>query len=150
MDTNVAVIPSTLPADIEKVREIEHEMFKEPQLRIVTRHLIHAGIYSRTVILPKGSKVTTAMIKPPTTLLIVGDVFVNVGGRTLHFVGCDTIPAGANRKQIYEAAEHTYITMSFRTDAKTIKEAEKEMTDDHELVASNNGVNENVELVTGV
>ncbi len=55
--------------------------------------------------------------------------------------------ASAGRKQAYIAHKDTFLTMSFKTNAKTVEEAEAEFTDDHERLMSRNGVNKIV--ITG-
>lgn len=120
------------PEAIQRVREIEHHML-ETQWQVIDlkmQHLINAGMYHRTCCIPAGHVITGALIKIPTTLTIHGDCLVWIGGEEHRITGYAVIPASAGRKQVFRAIADTHVTMAFRTDAKTVPECEREMTDE--------------------
>lgn len=101
---------------------------------------IHDGVYTRTVIVPPNVILVGALIKIPTTLLVNGDCYINVNSDDLsdlslqRYTGFNTFKASALRKQIFYTVSETSITMIFATKAKTFDEAEREFTDEYELL----------------
>jgi len=137
------------PAAIAKVRALEaHSLAVVPQVPIVTYHLLHAGMYHRTITIPKNVTLTGALIKRRTTLTLCGDAVIYTGGEAdLHLAGYHVIAASAGRKQAFHAIEDTHLTMCFPSSARTVAEAEAEFTDEAELLFSRRG--ENVVTNTG-
>lgn len=132
----IRTIPPMTPAAIARVREIEDYMLAtQPQFDLEMHHQIHAGVYARTCLLPAGIVMTGALIKIATTLTIAGDVMVWLGGEGRRITGYAVLAASAGRKQAFRAIADTHITMSFRTDAKTVAEAEREFTDEFSRLA---------------
>lgn len=115
---------------------IENEILSCQQIDITTHHTLHCGVYTRTAFLPKGTFASGSVIKIPTTVLISGNIKFLVGKKVHDIVGFKAIEAMANRKQVAYAIEDTYITMLFKTDASTVEEAEREFTDDFDLLMS--------------
>lgn len=124
--------------DLNLVLAIENEVKKLLQIDLTTHHTLHAGVYTRTAILKQGTVSTGSFMKIPTTILINGNLRFLVGKKVHNIVGFKAIPACANRKQFAYAIEDTYITMLFKTDAKTVEEAEEEFTDDFKFLISRN------------
>lgn len=116
--------------------QIEDMILSLPQEPVETHHTLHDGVYTRTAFLPKGMFATGSIIKIKTTVLINGNIRFLVGEEVHNIVGFKAITAEANRKQVAFAVDDTYITMLFKTEARTIEEAEREFTDDYELLAS--------------
>jgi len=87
-----------------------------------------------------GTYVMGAHYKVSTTVILAGNLWAYVGQGWKQFSGYNVIPASKGRKQLfatpYENTEEAMITMSFRTDAKTVEQAENEMTDEAELLMS--------------
>lgn len=140
-------IPTMSPKAIDKVRELEARLMQEPQAEVVTHHVLHAGLYARTVLIPAGAVITGAEIKRATTLVIAGHVRVFDGDHVSSIAGYQVVPASAGRKQAFVAIEDTHLTMLFATQAKTVAEAEAEFTDEVDLLMSRHG--KNIEIVTG-
>lgn len=116
--------------EISIAKEAEDIVKKMPQADITIYHTLHSGVYTRTLLLKKGTTLVGALIKIPTTLIVQGDMKLYIGKKVHHLTGYNVIPAMANRKQVMFAHDDTRVTMLFRTDATTIKEAEDEFTDD--------------------
>lgn len=121
---------------IDNVRRMEKLNAEMPQVPIRTEHVIHAGMYSRTVFLPAGTAITGVLVKIPTLLIIQGDAVVYVGGGAIRITGYAVLPADAGRKQAFIAKSDVHLTMIFPTNAKTVEAAEREFTDEYELLAS--------------
>ena len=148
--TTSTQIPAMRERDVDLVRRLEGTALDKPQVLAPTKHLIHGGIYCRTMFAPAGVLITGALIKINTTVAISGDVTFYVGGKSIDFSGYNVIPAYAGRKQAVLVHTDSYITMLFQTTATSVEEAEKEFTDEYELLGSHKVEELNTTLVTGV
>jgi hypothetical protein len=135
------------PAAIGRIRAFEQINMQCEQVPITTFHLLHAGMYARTITIPAGVVLTGALIKRATVLIANGDTTVSTGDRSFLLTGHHVVPASANRKQAFVAHTDTQLTMLFPTAAKTVEEAEAEFTDEADLLFSRSG--ENVINITG-
>lgn len=131
---NIVPVGNTMPAmsneSIAKVYALENYILQLPQIDLVHTHTLHGGVYTRTVFLPAGSVITGALIKVPTTLIISGDVIAYFGDTTLDVKGYKVLSTEAGRKTAFAAIGDTLLAMIFKTDAKTIEEAEECFTDE--------------------
>lgn len=134
---------------IAQVRALETESLKAPQVDIPTSHVLHAGMYARTITIPAGVLLTGALIKCSTLLIISGDAFVFLDGETVEFNGYGVLPASAGRKQAFVAKTDTRLTMIFATDATCVEEAENQFTDEPDLLLSRLPWAMNTVVVTG-
>lgn len=114
---------------IKKVCQFEAELLKLPQVHIPTHHLIHAGMYSRTIMIPAGVALTGALMKIATILILSGDFVLFAGEEAVELHGYNVLAGSPNRKQSGVAITDTWVTMIFPTDAKSVEMAEKEFTD---------------------
>lgn len=128
--------PAMSAADVEKVGRLEANLRDMEQVPIQTTHHFHAGLYARTIRIPKGVVITGARIRIPTMLIVSGHVTVFIGGDTIELHGYHVLPASAGRKQVFLAHADTDLTMLFPSCAKTVEEAEAEFTDETELLMS--------------
>ena len=133
--------------DIALTNKIEEAILECEQVPVETLHTIHSGIYTRTIHIPAGTVVAGAFIKIPTTLIATGNLRVTIGSKVVNIKGTRVITAKANRKQVAFALEDSSVIMCFATKAKTVKEAEKEFTDDWARLMSN--TNSNLINITG-
>lgn len=131
---------------MEAVRNIQQKMLALPQIEVQTEHVIHGGMYVRTIRLAPDVVLMGALIKIPTTLIVSGRTKVFTGENWIELAGYHVIPAQAGRKQIFVTQEETTITMMFRTDAKTVEEAEQEFTPETEALMSRKNDNDTVTI----
>lgn len=115
---------------VSNLKEIEKKMLTKEQIKLLTIHSLYNGVYTRTILLKENEVICGALIKIPTTLIINGNIQVSDGDSVIDIVGFDVFLCEPNRKQLMKANGNTSITMLFKTDAKTIEEAEQEFTDD--------------------
>lgn len=128
---NLPEIAAMSPQAIAAVAAVEAELRKNnQQLDLATQHVLHAGIYCRTVLLPEGAEMVGALIKIPTTVIVSGDVFVHGEDGWRHLLGYNVLPASANRKQQFFANQDTHISMFFPSHARTVDEVEREFTEE--------------------
>lgn len=137
---------------IAKLTRVQDALLKTPQIEVHTEHIIHGGIYTRTIRMKPGTYVMGAHYKVSTTVVLSGTLYAYVGDGWKRFEGYNVIPASKGRKQLFatppENTEDAAITMSFRTDAKTVEDAENEMTDEAELLMSRKSDGDSV-VITG-
>ncbi len=140
-------LPAMSHDSVAAVKALGELSLQHDQLPLVTNHLIHAGMYARTIKVPEGALLTGALIKRTTVVIVSGDVTVSTGDGSIRLTGYNVIPASANRAQVFRAHADTQITCLFPTQAKTVSEAESELTDESDMLASNR--NENIVVITG-
>lgn len=131
-----------------KLRAAEMVLSQMPQVDLATEHVLHAGMYARTIRLDAGVVITGALIKIPTLLVFNGVADVLVGEQWLEIKGYGVIPAPAGRKQAFITRSELDLTMIFPTQAKTVEEAENEFTDEAPLLMSRRSTSD-VVLITG-
>ncbi len=145
-----ANLPPMNDDSINKVRVIETYSFAElPQIEIDTSHVIHGGMYSRTIFIPAGVLLTGALIKIATLLIVQGDVLVYIGDETIELKGYNILPASANRKQAFATKTDTYLTMIFSSNTTNIEDAEMQFTDETDILGSRKNSLSNQIIITG-
>ena len=121
---------------IDKVRQLEAFTREFPQVEIATEHVLHGGMYARTICIPAGVVLTGVFIRVPTLLVFDGNATVNAGKDAVTLVGYHVLAASAHRRQAFLAHADTRLTMVFASQAKTVAEAEDEFTDEAHLLFS--------------
>lgn len=145
------LIPAMSEESIERAEEIQEMLLSLPQVYLTTDHILHAGVYVRTIMIPKGVAITGALIKRSVNLSIAGHCIVYLGDEEAReFRGYAVFTAMAHRKQVFIAQEDTFLTMFFATSAKSVEEAENEFTDEAELLMSRQAEGINNITITGV
>lgn len=134
---------------LARVRSIESAMMALDQVQMPVHHTIHGGVYTRSVRIPVGVMLAGALIKVPTTIIVSGDVTVWANDQTMRVRGYRVLVGSAGRKQVFVAHGDTDMTMMFATSATSVDEAEREFTDEWELLMSRRHPDINTELVTG-
>lgn len=123
--TAVLVPPS--PAILDKLIRVSDFIRQFPQISIVTEHLIHGGMYARTIRLESGVVIAGSIIRLATTLIIHGDCTVLAGDERIDLTGYNVLPGCAGRKQLFLTRSSVEMTMLFPTSAKTVEDAENEI-----------------------
>jgi len=139
---NKIVIPTMNSDHLQLAKRAGEYLMTTPPVQMTTSHVIHGGMYLRTIVIPAGIAVVGVMIKIPTTVIINGKITFYVGDSTIEIDGYEIIPARAGRQQIVVAIEDTSVTMVFPTEATTVEEAEMEFTDEWTELFSRNDENE--------
>lgn len=143
-------LPATSPEVLEKVKRARERCFGRDQMKIHTDHVLHAGMYARTITMPPNTALVGTLIKIPTLVITVGTAFVLVGEEWIEIKGVRVLPAAANRMQVFTTVRSPLvITMIFPTSAKTVEDAEAEFTDEIDLLLSRKQVDTNSVRVTG-
>lgn len=136
--SNEHVLSAMTPEAVANVRSLESELLNMPNIRLPMWHLFHVGTYSRTAMIPAGCVATGALIKIPTLLIVSGHVSVYVDdSHVTELTGYHVLAGFAGRKQAFLAHSNTYLTMLFPTQAQTVNDAEREFTDETDLLLTN-------------
>jgi hypothetical protein len=144
------VMPPTPPEIMALIRSAAEVVKKLPPIKIQTEHLLHAGIYTRTVRAPANAILVNVVIKIPTVFVVHGRAAFFAGDRWYRIEDYQVIPTRAGRQNICVTMEPTEMTMIFQTKAKTIEEAEDQFTDEADkLISRTQGENDLI-LITGV
>ncbi|MBU3696923.1 hypothetical protein [Dechloromonas sp.] len=128
--------PAMSEASIAKVSAFAEIASQAEQANVTTRHLLHAGMYARTMRLSAGHVLVGALVKVATIVIFNGDAEVYVGDGSMRLTGYHVIPADALRKQVFLAYSDCDITAIFPTDAGTVEQAENEATGEAESLLS--------------
>ncbi len=142
-------IPAMTDEAVAKVYALEAYTTQMPQIRIDTEHVLHAGVYARTIAIPAGVLLTGALIKCATILIVYGDVCVYIDGEAHNMTGYNVLAASAHRKQAFVAKSDTYLTMIFASKADSVARAEEEFTDEPHLLMSRADGAINSTMITG-
>jgi hypothetical protein len=131
-------LPAMAPETIEKVRQLERLSLDHcEQVEFPTEHLIHGGMYARTLHMKAGEWLTGALLKVPTVLIVSGDCAVFIGEEVIELRGYAVLPGSAGRKQVFLAHTDVSMTMLFPTQEKTTLDCERAFTDEYELLMTN-------------
>jgi hypothetical protein len=142
------IAPSSAQA-IDKVRRFTDVLRELPQVPFVTEHMLHAGMYTRTVRLPGYTAVAAVLIKVPTVLIISGAAKIYADDEVIEVNGYSVLPGSAGRKIALVTLSDVAMSMMFPTSATTIDEAQKQFTDEHELLVPLARADEHLILITG-
>jgi hypothetical protein len=123
-------------SEIARTKSLEAWAGGQPQVTLPISHFLHAGTYSRTVLVPSGMMITGALVKIPTLLICAGRALVYVGDDTVKLEGYNVIRAEPGRKQAFVALSDLHLTMVFASAAASVEAAEDEFTDEVELLQS--------------
>lgn len=132
------------------VEEMLREREQEKPFSVPTEHLLHGGVYARTIRLSPGDVIVGVMIEIPTVVIVNGDCRVLLASKWHHIKGYYVLPGMAGRKQLFHAFGNTEITMIFATEAKTVDEAERQFTREADSLLSRRQHGQEWSTVTGV
>lgn len=142
--TSAPTFPAMSAESIAKAARAEKVARQAVQAEVTTHHLLHAGMYARTMRLPAGHVLFGALVRVPTIVIFSGDAEVYVGSTSVRLTGYHVINASAMRKQVFLAYSDCDITAIFATDAETVEQAENQATDEAENLLSRREGNPNL------
>lgn len=130
-----ALAPAT-PEALEWLDAVHEEILKYEQCPVHTRHLIHGGMYARTIILEPDTKMTGSIIIKPTILIVQGRTSVLSGDGRIELEGYSVLAGQSGRKQFFWTHSEVEMTMLVATSAKTVEDAENEVFGESDLLIS--------------
>ena len=152
----IATLAAASPKMREIVRAVRELSLRSEQTAIQTEHILHGGMYARTVrLVPASDAVedqivfTSVCIKIPTLLVLNGPGAILADEEWKRVEGFNVIPGSAGRQSVFVTqGSPVQATMLFPTRAVTVDEAEREFTDEVELLFSRKSCND-VVTITG-
>jgi hypothetical protein len=127
-----------------------HEWTRQfEQTPIATEHVLHGGMYARTIRLEPETLMNGSFIKLATLLIIHGHCLMVAGDEVVELDGYNVIPGCAGRKSSFVTRGKVEMTMIFPTAAKTVEEAEDEVFGEADELMSRKDGNGNSVTVTG-
>jgi hypothetical protein len=145
--TEALVPPSS--AMLQAIDRVHEQILACSQCEIATEHLIHGGMYARTIRLVPGTKMVGSLIRRATILIVQGDCAVLIGDKRIDLSGYNIIPGCAGRKQFFVTQGPVEMTMIYPTSARTVEEAENEIfAEADQLVSRKDGSRDQV-TITG-
>lgn len=162
-DTNLELVPVSTsivpayahmapasPASIDKVNRLAVAIREKLEpCPFVTEHMLHAGMYTRTVRLPADTACAAVLIKVPTVLIFVGSADVYANDEIIPVEGYSVLPGSAGRKIAFVTHSEVAMSMMFPTTATTVDEAQRQFTDEHELLVPLSKAEDHLVLITG-
>lgn len=143
-----ASLSASSPDTLAKVERVADLVRRVEQVGVVTEHVIHGGMYSRTVRLGAGIVATGTLMKVPTLLIVHGDLDMLAGNERIEIRGYGVLAGSVGRKALFVTLSEVQMTMVSATKAQTVEEAERELTDEHEQLMSLRSESDTI-LITG-
>ena len=107
---------------------LESELLGLPQVDLSTTHLVHGGMYARTILIPGGTLLTGALTEMDNICVLYGDITVTTDKGTQHLQGFNVLPAKAGAKRAGIAHADTWWTTLIPTELTDIEAIEDSMT----------------------
>lgn len=126
-DATIGPLTAEARAEIDALTEQWRAL---PQVEIPVHHVLHGGMYARTVTVPAGVAIIGVHVVVPTILVMDGKGTLVAGGEAREIDGHVVLAGSAYRKSIYIAREETVVTMMAATEAASIAEAQAQFTDE--------------------
>jgi len=143
-----ALVPPS-PEMLQAIERIHERVLACPQCEIATEHLIHGGMYARTIRLVPGTKMVGSLIRHATILIIQGDCSVLIGDQRIDLTGYNVIPGCAGRKQFFVTLGPVEMTMIYPTSAWTVEEAEDDIFVEADQLVSRRDSSRDQVTITG-
>lgn len=137
MNATPPTLLSAMPSP-EKVREMEAMLVQLPQVDLQTSHVIHGGLYARTILIPAGTVLTGAQTARDNVCIVCGDIEVTTDEGVQRLTGFHVLPAKAGAKRAGVTHADTWWTTVFRTDATTVAECEDDVAAETEGLQTRN------------
>lgn len=127
-------INTVLPSQNELVRQFENAALTLPQVHITTEHVLHGGMYARTIRIPANTMLTGAMTSCDNLCIVSGDITVTTDDGARRLTGFHVLPARAGAKRAGITHADTCWTTIIPTNAATVTEAENQLTGEAEML----------------
>lgn len=144
-----ACLTAASPETLDKLALAHEKISQCEQIPITTEHVIHGGMYARTIRLQPWTVMVGSLIKLATILIVNGSTFVLAGDDWVELKGYNVIAGCAGRKQLFVALGVVEITMIFPTQAKTVEQAEEEVFAEVDLLMSRKDGSSDTAIITG-
>lgn len=116
---------STIP---EAVYRLENELLQFPQVDLQTSHVIHGGLYARTILIPAGTALTGALTEMDNVCVVFGDISVTTDAGPQRLTGYHVLPATKGAKRAGYAHADTWWTTIIPTELTDVADIEDAVT----------------------
>ena len=144
-----ALVPPT-PAMLAQLAAVDRLILSCPQVELATEHLIHGGMYARTIRLAPETKMMGSLIRRATILIVQGDCSILIGNERVELKGYNVIPGCAGRKQLFWTHGPVEMTMIYPTSVQTVEEAEDEIFAEADQLMSRKDGSRDLVTITGI
>ena len=124
----------------ERVSALESVLLEQPQVDLGTEHLVHGGVYARTIFIPKDTILTGAVTAKANICTIYGDITVTTDAGPVRLTGYHVIPALPGFKRVGVAHEDTWWTTVMATELTDVEAIEEEMTPEADRLQTRNNL----------
>lgn len=130
------VIPPPSSVALDSLMRLQTFMACLPEVPLPTEHLLHGGMYARTVRRDLDSVTIGSLITKATILIVNGPCSMLIGDRRVDLEGYNVLAGLPGRKSMSIARGPVEMTMIFPTEAKTVEEAENEICGEADQLVS--------------
>jgi hypothetical protein len=142
-------LPAPSPEALDLIMNAQAFFLSLPQIPTPTEHILHGGMYARTIRMLEGDAVVGSLIKLPTLVILNGACSVLAGDRVAEYEGYNLIAGSSGRKSVFLARGDVELTMIFPTSARTIEDAENEVFAEADLLMSRTDDSLDTVVITG-
>ncbi len=118
------------------IRKVERHLLELPQCHMATTHVVHGGMYARTIFIPAGTMLTGAEMLKDNICVVCGDITVTTHDGAKRLTGFHVIPANSGLKRAGLAHADTWWTSIWKTDRTEVKDIEDEATNEANMLGT--------------
>jgi hypothetical protein len=122
-----AIFPPPSPPVLDGLMRLQTLIATLPQIDLPTEHLLHGGMYVRTIRRDTDSVTIGSLINKATILIVNGSCSMLIGDRRVDLEGYNVLAGLPGRKSFSIARGSVEMTMICPTTATTVEEAENEI-----------------------
>lgn len=122
----------------DSVARLENELLALPQIDLATSHLVHGGMYARTIFIPAGAILTGALTEMDNVCVMYGDITVTTDAGPQRLAGYHVLPASKGAKRAGITHADTWWTTLIPTDLAEIADIEAAMTTEADRLQTRN------------
>ena len=153
MSTLAAPLPIALtppsPSMLARLDQASDFIRQFPQTEVVTEHLLHGGMYARTIRRGPGVVAVGSLILRSTILIINGNFSILIDGKRTDLTGYNVLAGLSGRKSFSLTHGPVEMTMIFATQAATVEEAENEIFAEADQLCSRRNGSQDQIMITG-
>lgn len=144
-----SVIPAPSPIMLDELMRLQTALANLPQVPLATEHLLHGGMYARTVRRNLGSITVGSLMTKASILIVNGPCSILIEDRQVDLEGYNVLAGQPGRKSLSVARGLVEMTMIFPTSAATVEEAENEICAEADQLVSRRNDSRNTVTITG-
>jgi hypothetical protein len=149
LQTPTAALTPASRDTLDKLARVHEALLMVEQVPIATEHILHGGMYTRTIRLRPGIVMMGSLIRRATVLIVNGSASVLAGDDRIDLEGYNVLPGCAGRKQLFLTRGAVEMTMIFATQAQSVEDAEDEVFAEAEFLMSRKDGSGDTVTITG-